>query len=64
MTHESSTAIFIYLYWRYVYIAPVIVLWRSALSPSVVVVVVGVCNRCQMITSKCTCVIFGVTIGS
>jgi len=28
-----------------------------------VVVVVGVCNRCQMRTSKCTCLIFGVSIG-
>jgi len=27
------------------------------------VVVVGVCNRSQMRTSKCTCLIFGVTIG-
>ena len=30
---------------------------------SVVVVVVGVCNRSQMRTSKCTCLIFGVSIG-
>jgi len=29
----------------------------------VVVVVVGVCNRSQMRTSKCTCLIFGVSIG-
>jgi len=29
----------------------------------VVVVVIGVCNHCQMKTSKCTCVIFGVSIG-
>jgi len=29
----------------------------------VVVVVVGVCNRFQMRTSKCTCLIFGVSIG-
>ena len=28
-----------------------------------VVVVVGVCNRSQMRTSKCTCLIFGVSIG-
>jgi len=27
------------------------------------VVVVGVCNRSQMRTSKCTCLIFGVSIG-
>jgi len=27
------------------------------------VVVVGVCNRTQMRTSKCTCLIFGVSIG-
>ena len=26
-------------------------------------VVVGVCNRSQMITSKCTCSIFGMSIG-
>ena len=26
-------------------------------------VVVGVCNRSQMRTSKCTCLIFGVSIG-
>ena len=29
----------------------------------VVVVVVGVCNRSQMRTGKCTCLIFGVSIG-
>jgi len=29
----------------------------------VVVVVIGVCNRSQMRTSKCTCFIFGVSIG-
>ena len=29
----------------------------------VVVVVVGVCNRSQMRTSKCTCLIFGANIG-
>ena len=29
---------------------------------SVVVVVVSVCNRSQMRTSKCTCLIFGVSI--
>jgi len=29
----------------------------------VVVVVVGVCNRSQMRTSKCTSLIFGVSIG-
>ena len=29
----------------------------------VVVIVVGVCNHCQMRTSKCTCLIFGVSIG-
>jgi len=29
----------------------------------VVVVVVGDCNRSQMRTSKCTCLIFGVSIG-
>ena len=28
----------------------------------VVVVVVGVCNRSQMRTTKCTCLIFGVNI--
>jgi len=28
-----------------------------------VVVGGGVCNRCQMGTSKCTCLIFGVSIG-
>ena len=28
----------------------------------IVVVVVGVCNRSQMRTSKCTCLIFGVSI--
>jgi len=28
-----------------------------------VVVVGGVCNRSQMRTSKCTCLIFGVSIG-
>jgi len=27
-----------------------------------VVVVIGVCNRSQMRTSKCTCLIFGVNI--
>jgi len=29
----------------------------------IVVVVVGICNYCQMRTSKCTCLIFGVSIG-
>jgi len=29
----------------------------------IIVVVVGVCNRSQMRTSKCTCSIFGVSIG-
>ena len=29
----------------------------------VVVVIVGVCNRSLMSTSKCTCLIFGVSIG-
>jgi len=29
----------------------------------IVVVVVGICNRSQMRTSKCTCLIFGVSIG-
>jgi len=29
----------------------------------VVVVVIGVCNRSEMRTSKCTCLIFGVSIG-
>ena len=29
----------------------------------VIVVVVGVCNRFQTRTSKCTCLIFGVSIG-
>jgi len=29
----------------------------------VVVVVVGVCNRSQMRLSKCTCLIFGVSVG-
>jgi len=32
-------------------------------SGVVVVVVVGVCNRSQMRTSKCTCLVFGVSIG-
>ena len=32
-------------------------------SGHVGVVVVGVCNRSQMRTSKCTCLIFGVSIG-
>ena len=43
-------------YWRYV--ALVVVLW----CPATVVVVVGVCNRSQMRTIKCTCLIFGVSI--
>jgi len=29
----------------------------------VVVVIVGVCNRFQMRISKCTCLIFGVSVG-
>jgi len=29
----------------------------------VVVIVGGVCNRSQMRTSKCTCLIFGMSIG-
>ena len=40
---------------------------RPAVVSGVVVVVVvvgvGVCNRSQMRTSKCTCLIFGVSIG-
>ena len=53
------------LHWRYVALVVVHVLWRPALSASgvVVVVIVGVCNRSQMRTSKCTCLIFGVSIG-
>ena len=27
------------------------------------IVSIGVCNRCQMRTSKCTCLIFGVSMG-
>jgi len=27
------------------------------------VVVVGICNHSQMRTTKCTCVIFGVSVG-
>jgi len=44
-------------HWRYV--ALVVVLASSVVG----VVVVGVCNRSQMRTSKCTCLIFGVSIG-
>jgi len=32
-------------------------------ASGVVGVVVGVCNRFQMRTSKCTCLIFGANIG-
>jgi len=35
----------------------------STVASGVVVVVVGVCNRSQMRTSKCTCLIFGMSIG-
>jgi len=35
----------------------------TVVSGVVVVVVVGVCNRSQMRTSKCTFLIFGVIIG-
>jgi len=34
----------------------------TVVSGVVVVVVVSVCNRSQMRTSKCTCLIFGVSI--
>ena len=44
--------------------------WLAICRPSgctvvsgVVVVVVGVCNRSQMKTSKCTCIIFGLSMG-
>jgi len=54
-----------YFYWQYV--ALVVVLCSLALSSSAsvtsVVVVIGVCNRSKMRTSKCTCLIFGVSIG-
>jgi len=30
----------------------------------IVVVIIGICNRSQMRTSKCTCLIFGVRIGA
>jgi len=37
---------------------------RTVVSGVVVVVIVGgICNRSQMRTSKCTCLIFGVSIG-
>jgi len=36
---------------------------RTMASGVVSVVVVGVCNRSQMRTSKCTCLIFGMSIG-
>ena len=29
----------------------------------VVIIIVGICNRSKMRTSKCTCLIFGVSIG-
>jgi len=46
--------------WRYV----TLVSGYTVASGIVVVgVVVGVCNRSQMRTSKCTCLIFGVSIG-
>ena len=35
----------------------------TVVSGVVVVIDVGVCNRSQMRTSKCTCLIFGVSIG-
>jgi len=35
----------------------------TVVSGVVVVVVGGVCNRSHMRTSKCTCLIFGVSIG-
>ena len=35
----------------------------GVVSVVVFVVVVGVCNRSRMRTSKCTCLIFGVSIG-
>jgi len=54
----NSAMLLAILFWRYV--ALVVVLWRPA---SGVVVVVGVCNRSQRRTSKCTCLIFGVSIG-
>jgi len=43
-------------YWRYVALVVV-------LASGIVVVVVGVCNQSHMRTSKCTCLIFGVSIG-
>jgi len=48
-------------YWRYV--ALEVVLWCPAFVVVVVVVGGGDCNRSQMITSKYTCLIFGVSIG-
>jgi len=48
---HTGFAICHYSYWQYV---------TLVVSG---IVVVGVCNRCQMRTSKCTCLIFGVSIG-
>jgi len=33
-------------------------------ASGIVVVVISICNRSQMRTSKCTCLIFGVSIGN
>jgi len=61
LSHDDST----------VNIIVVIILYFILCRPSgctvvsgvIVVVVVGVCNHSQMRTSKCTCLIFGVSIG-
>jgi len=47
------------VYWRYV--ALVVILWRAALSASLSSSSASVIA--QMRTSKCTCLIFGVSIG-
>jgi len=47
--------------WRYV--ALMVVQYSTLASGVIGVVVVVVCNRSQIRTSKCTCLIFGVSIG-
>ena len=58
LCHEGGNAALSKLLWDYL-------LAISHLSGCTVAssVVVGVCNCCQMRTSKCTCLIFGVSIG-
>jgi len=60
LLHCTHCLVLLYCNWR---CRPCGCTVASGVVGVVVVVVVGVCNRFQMITSKPTCSIFGVSVG-